>query len=159
NAVHDNSALDWWLVPAREGEGKAIRVGVPEALARAEVQTRDATGNLARSIPVAGLPKPSCWVAAGGIVVFSADYGGTQNLWAARLCDAGTMTGELRQLTAGADQELDPSCAANGSIAFADSDRRAHVWWMPFDDVHQGATGGLERFTPGLAREEYPSIS
>jgi Tol biopolymer transport system component/DNA-binding winged helix-turn-helix (wHTH) protein len=159
HAVHDSSALDWWLVPAHEEAGKAVRVGMLEALARTQVQTRDAAGNLARSIPVPTVPKPGCWVAEEGAVVFSTVYGDTQNLWAAHLSADGTMIGEVRELTAGADQELDPSCAANGSIAFADSDRRSHVWGMPFDEVRQSATGVLDRFTSGLAREDYPSIS
>ena len=158
-AVYDNSALDWWLVPAQDGTGHAARAGVLDALARAEVQTRDAVGNLARSIPAAAAPRPRCWLAADSTVVFSTEHGDTRSLWAAHLAEDGRMTGEVRRLTAGADQEVDPSCAANGSIAFANQDSRAQVWWLPFDPVRGSATGALRRITSGLAREEHPSIS
>ncbi len=158
-AIHDQSALDWWLVPARAGAGRVTRTGIVEGLARAGVLTRDAVGNLARPIPVPGVPRPLCWLAADGTVVFSTNHGDSQSLWAVQLSEDGKVTGEVRRLTAGADQEVDPSCAANGSITFASQDSRAQVWWLPFDAVRGAATGAMERITSGLAREEYPSIS
>jgi len=159
HSVHENSALDWWLVPVRDGAGQAVRASVLDALSRAEVQTRDAAGNLARSIPVARVPRPRCWLPAKSTVIFSTDYGDTQNLWAARFSGDGTTIGEIGRITAGASQEIDPTCAANGSIAFANSDGRAYIAWLPFDAVRGGATGGLARITSGFAKEEHPSLS
>ena len=158
-AAHDYAALDWWLLPAYPGAGRPVRAGVLDALSRAAVLTRDAAGNVARSIPIANLPRPRCWLAAGGEVVFSFEHGDTQNLWAANLSEAGTMTPAIRRLTAGTDQEVDPSCAANGSIVFASRDSRAQIWSMPFDVVRGSAIAGPNRMTRGLAREEHPSFS
>jgi Tol biopolymer transport system component len=90
--------------------------------------------------------------------VFSLEDGDIQNLWAARISGNGTLTGEFRRLTAGAGNEIEPSCSTDGLLTFASLDERKQIWSVPLNSNRGVPTGPLERVMNGAARREYPSL-
>lgn len=156
-AAYDGSSLDWWLVAANGGS--AARTGAYDALARAGLKERDSTGNLSSTIPIRNVPRPACWLATNNTIVFSTEIGDTSNLWAAGISRAGIVNGEFKRLTAGAGNEVWPSCASNGALAFTNLETRTQVWSLPFDLDRGRSTGPLERITEGPSRREYPYLS
>jgi Tol biopolymer transport system component len=149
----DRSAIDWWLASANGGD--AVRTGAHEALAGAGLPAR----TFART-PVPDVPIPGCWSAAGNRVIFSIASGDTQNLWEIGLSPrTGRVSGPPRRLTAGAANEVHPSCASGGALAFTNLETRRDIWFLPFDLDRGASQGALERITQGPAWRENPSFS
>jgi Tol biopolymer transport system component/DNA-binding winged helix-turn-helix (wHTH) protein len=144
------SSLDWWLV-ATDG-GAAVKSGVYEALVRAKLRERDPGNDDG--------PEPACWPGATNAVTFSIDSGDVRNLWEINVSPrTGKVEGVPRRLTTGAGNEIDPSCASGGSLAFTNLETRRNVWSRPFDLDRATPEGALERITEGPALRDYPSLS
>ena len=112
----ESSALDWWLVPTNGG--RTVRTGTYDAFVRAGLRASDHAGRLGMGLNPT-LPKPECWVAASSSVVFSADSGDTANLWEAGIsAETGKVSGVFKRLTAGAGNEVEPSCASGDAFTF-----------------------------------------
>ncbi len=87
--------------------------------------------------------------------------GDTQNLWEIGISPrTGKVSDVLRRLTAGAGNEVDPSCASGGgSMAFTNTQTRRDVWLLPFDLDRGTPNGALQRVTENPAFRERPSLS
>ncbi|HYO84372.1 MAG TPA: winged helix-turn-helix domain-containing protein [Bryobacteraceae bacterium] len=155
--AYDGSALDWWLI-AVDGQS-ASRTGAHKALAAAGLHRRDFAGNRSRTIPIPSLPRPKCWLEADNTIIFSAENGDTYNLWSAGISPAGTLNGKFRRLTAGAGNEVEPSCASNGALAFTSLEKHSQLSLLPFDLNRGTTTGPLQRVVGGPSTREYPSLS
>jgi len=152
----DNSSVDWWLV-ATDG-GTALRTGAYEALVQAGLQARDPASNPV-SRPALDAPRPGCWSGADAMVVSLAN-GDSRNLWEMGISPlTGKVSGAIKRLTTGAGNEVDPSCASGGLLAFTNLESRRDVWALPFDLDSGTSKGALERVTQGSARREGPSLS
>jgi len=150
----ETSSIDWWLVATNGGD--AVRTGAYEALIHAGLQVRDNS----RNIPVPGIPKPGCWTASGDTVIFSLASGDRQNLWEIGASPrTGKVSGVLKRLTTGTGNEVDPSCASGGALAFTSLETRRDIWSLPFDLDRGRSKGALERITQGPPRRENPSLS
>jgi serine/threonine protein kinase len=147
--AYDSASLDWWLVPT--GGGEAVRTGVYDALVHAGLRARNPTVNN---------PSPGCWSAASSAVVFSIANGDAQNLWEIGVSpQSGKVISEPRRLTAGAGNELYPSCAPGGALAFTNVETKSDVWSLPFDLDRGVSRGALERLTTGPAWREHASLA
>ena len=105
------------------------------------------------------LPKPECWPASNRIS-FTAVSEEASNLWELDISPVtGKASGALRKLTTGAGNELEPSCAAAGAVAFTKGESRRDVWSLPFDLNHGTPTGAPKRITHGPAFREHVSLS
>jgi eukaryotic-like serine/threonine-protein kinase len=153
--VYDKSALDWWLVPT-DG-GNPIRTGVYDALVRTGVQY-DLISTF--SDTYLSVPVPSCWLAGTNSVIFSIQNGDTGNLWETSLSPrTGRVSGVFKRLTAGAGNDVDPSCASGDILAFTNMEVVTDVWALPFDLDRGIPRGTLERITEGPAKREHASLS
>jgi len=150
--AYDYSSIDWWLV-ATDGS-VALRTGAYDALNRAGLGSQD-------SIPYGiDIPAPRCWSGATHNVIFPTLSGDTRSLWETGISLAtGKASGVFKRLTAGADHEVDPSCAAEDSLAFTNLEDRTDVWSLLFDLNSGTPKGGPERITQGPALREYPTLS
>jgi hypothetical protein len=91
---------------------------------------------------------------------FSTQSGDTSDLWEAGISlRTGKVSGVLRRLTAGAGNELEPSCASGDALAFTNVDLTRDVWSVPFDLDRGRAKGVLERITRGPSRREHSALS
>jgi eukaryotic-like serine/threonine-protein kinase len=149
--AYENASLDWWLVATSGGE--AVRTGAYQALSLANLRTRDpGEGGLA--------PAPACWPAASNAVIFSIASGDAQNLWEIWVSPGtGKVSGVLQRLTTGPGNEVYPSCAAGGPLAFTNMATRRDVWSLPFDLDRGTSSGALERITQNPASREFASLS
>jgi Tol biopolymer transport system component/predicted Ser/Thr protein kinase len=148
--------LDWWIV-ATDG-GQPVRTGIYDALLRAGLQGRDSAGTPLSTEP--SVPRPGCWLAATNSVIFPAGSGDTSNLWETALSRAtGKASGAFTRMTAGAGNEVEPSCASADAVAFTNLDIRTDVWSQPFDLDRGKPKGAMERITRGPAKREQPSLS
>ncbi len=148
--AYEDSSIDWWLAPANGGN--AVKTGAYEAFFHAGLPAHG---------PTTDLPIPRCWSPTGNTVTFSTASGDTDNLWEIGVSPrSGRLSGALKRLTTGAERELNPSCAAGGTLAFTNVQTRTDIWSLPFDSEREGGPkGGLERITQGPASREYPSLS
>jgi len=141
NAFH-TSSLDWWLT-ASDG-GVALRTGAYEALIHADLNATESPH--IRDV----IPTPRCWSEGTHNVIFSASAssGDTLNLWETGISpETGKVSGVFKRLTTGADDEVEPSCAAEDTVAFTNVEDRTAIWSLPFD-LNRGAQEGvLERIT------------
>lgn len=152
---YDNSALDWWLVPA-DG-GPAQKTGLLESLARSGLQSRSST---VPALTLPNIPVPRCWIATGNRLVFSAQNGDATNLWQTAISvRTGKVDGVFSRLTAGAETEADASCASPDALAFAKVQETTSIWLQPFDLERVKAVGSLERIPPDSSAQEYSSLS
>jgi Tol biopolymer transport system component len=132
--------------------GAAEKTGALDALVRAGLKS----GAFAVAPTI---PRPGCWSAAN-TVIFSGVSGDTQNLWEIDVSPrAGKVSGGLRRLTAGAGNELDPSCLSGSVTTFTNLENRIGVWALPFDLDRGTSRGALERITQGPAGHEHASLS
>jgi Tol biopolymer transport system component/DNA-binding winged helix-turn-helix (wHTH) protein len=154
--THEPSALDWWLVPANGG--RPLRTGMYDAWARSGSDSGDIGNNRMQVLPFPIIPKPSCWLPPNRII-FSSVSGDTRNLWETSISGQGKITGSFKRLTAAAGNEVDPSCAPGGALAFTNVETREDVWLLPFDLDHGKPTGVLQRITHIPAGREYASLS
>jgi Tol biopolymer transport system component len=149
----ERSSLDWWLI-APNG-GSAVKTGARDALIHGEAPGAGTTGAAAQTTE----PRPGCWFAAS-TVIFTNPRGDTRNLWEIGISPrTGKATGVPGSLTTGAGNELEPSCAAGGSVAFTNVETRTDIWSLTFDMDHGTAKGALERITQGPALREHSSLS
>ena len=147
--AYESSSLDWWLLAPNGGE--AVKTGAYEALVHAGLRARDS-----------GLdgPRPGCWSAGANTVIFYTANGDTQNLWEIGVSPrTGKVNGVLKRATAGAADEVDPSCASGGAVSFTNHENRRDVWSLPFDLDRGRSKGALERITQGPAWREHASLS
>jgi len=130
-----------------------------DALVRAGLQAQDSSGNWGTTIPGRD-PTPGCWSSADS-VIFSADNGSdTWNLWETGISLAtGRASGAFKRVTVGSGNDLGPSCAPGGDLAFASTQDRRDIWSLPFDLNGGKSRGALERDTKSPARRSYPSLS
>jgi Tol biopolymer transport system component/DNA-binding winged helix-turn-helix (wHTH) protein len=154
--AHGASSLDWWLVAANGNPG--IKTGAYEALLRAGL--RSIVEPFSRLAPASsGNPRPGCW-SAGNTVVFSMASGNTGNLWELEISpQTGKVNGPPKRLTAGAGNEMDPSCAPGGALAFANVDNKREVWLLPSDLDHGTTHAPLERVMQSPALRYDASLS
>jgi len=155
--AYESSSVDWWLVDTNGGE--AVKTGLYDALVRAGLQGRDAATSWITTIP--SVPAPGCWLASSNSLIFSADSGGdVWNLWETGISlGSGKVSGVFKRVTAGSANEVQPSCAPGGALAFADRQMRRDVWLFPLDQDRGRPNGALERITEGPARRDHASLS
>jgi len=156
--AYDATSLDWWLIPTGAAND-VTRMGIYDALFRSGLRTRDLAETVLLTIPVPQVPTPACWVESDAQILFSLDIGNVHNLWAAGVSKSGTLTGKFTRLTAGAGNEVDPSCSNSGSVAFTSLDERRQIWSQRIEADSGVAIGPPERMTRGPANREYPSLS
>lgn len=151
----DSSSLDWWLVPT-DG-GNAVRTGVYDALSRAGLQY-DPVNTMSSTYP--RIPIPRCWLAGDNSVIFSTENGDTGNIWETGISlRTGKVSGVFKRLTAGAGNDVDPSCASGDALAFTNMEVVTDVWSLPFDLDRGTSKGALERITQGPSRREHAFLS
>ena len=142
----DSSSIDWWLV-ATDG-GTAVRTGVYDALSRAGVDANEPPINPRLTFP--NVPMPGCWVAGINSLIFSTQSGDTRNLWETGISPrTGRVTGTFKRLTAGAGDEVDPSCSSADALTFTNVEVKTGIWLLPFDFGAGRPTGALEAITRG----------
>ncbi len=155
--AYESSSIDWWLV-AIDG-GHAVRTGAHDALLRAGMEG-DSPGDSLSTIPIPNVPKPDCWLSATNQIIFSTRLGDTRNLWEMGISPAaGKVSGVFQRLTAGAGNEVEPSCASGDKLALANVESRNGIWSHPFDLDRGKSMGALERITEGPAMREHSSLS
>jgi Tol biopolymer transport system component/DNA-binding winged helix-turn-helix (wHTH) protein len=146
--AYDTSSIDWWLA-ATDGS-VALRTGAYDALSRAGLDSHDSIRYGVDSIRYGiDIPAPRCWLRATNNVIFPALSGGdTRSLWEIGMSPAtGRVSGVFKRLTAGADDEVSPSCAAEDTFAFTNLENRIAIWSLPFDLNRGASQGALERTT------------
>jgi Tol biopolymer transport system component len=149
--AYESSSLDWWLVATNGGE--TVKTGAYDALLHAGLKA----GLFEAALP--NIPRPGCWSAANTVIA-NTSSGDTQNLWEIGVSPrTGKVSGVLKRLTAGAGNEVDPSCAPGGAITFTNVETRRDVWSLPFDLDRGTSKGALERITQGPAWREHASLS
>ena len=149
--ANESSSFDWWLV-ATDGD-EAAKTGAYDALVHAGLKA----GRFDTAAP--SIPRPGCWTTAN-TVIFSTASGDTQNLWEIGISPpTGKVSGAIGRLTAGAGNEVDPSCASGGVLTFTNLENRRDVWSLPFDLDRGTPKGALERITQGSAWREHASLS
>jgi Tol biopolymer transport system component/DNA-binding winged helix-turn-helix (wHTH) protein len=148
------SSTDWWLVPADGGQ--AIKTGLYASLERAG-QGRAASS----TFPAAQVPTPGCWLASNS-VIFSMENSAASvwNLWEAGLsAETGKVTGVFTRISTGSGNEVQPSCAAAGALAFTNLEVKRDIWSLPFDLDRGKSMGVLARITQALATRNFGSLS
>jgi Tol biopolymer transport system component/DNA-binding winged helix-turn-helix (wHTH) protein len=152
--TYESAALDWWLVPANGGP--AVRTGAHDALVRAGLEGHESNDFSASMYPIPNVPRPFCWLAAANSVVFATRGGDVSNLWETGVSnETGKVSGVFKRLTAGAGNEVQPSCSPRDLLAFTKLDSRRDIMLLPFDLDRGTPRGPLERIAPGQA----PSLS
>ncbi len=152
----ESSAIDWWLIPANGGN--AVRTGLHDALSRAGLPLYDPAAGPLFSYP--NVPRPSCWLAGTNSVIFSTRSGDTENLWETDISlRTGKVSGVFKRLTAGAGNEVEPTCASGEALAFTNMEVITDVWSLPFDLDRGRPKGALERITQGPSWREHASLS
>ena len=152
--TYERSALDWWLVPVNEGH--PIRTGANDALVRAGLEGPEPNDFSSSTIPIPNVPRPGCWLAAANRVVFATRGGDTNNLWETGISiETGKVSGVFKRLTAGATNEVEPSCASGDVLAFTNVDSKRDILLLPFDLDRGRPRGPLERIALG----QYPSLT
>lgn len=160
----ENSGIDWWMV-ATDG-GDVVKTGAYDVLVRAGLRARVSDGKAALVQP--NVPRPGCWSAIANTVIFSLASGDTQNLYKGDTQNlweigvsprTGIVSSVLQRLTTGAGNEVDPSSASGGALAFTNVETRRDVWSLPFDLDRGTPKGVLERITQGLAWREHASLA
>jgi len=138
----------------------AVRTGAYDALVHAGLHAYDPASNAGARLGILSAPKPGCWSATDNAVIFSIANGDTQNLWEIGVSPrTGKASGVLKRLTAGAGNEVDPSCASGGALSFTNVENRRDVWSLPFDLDRGTSRGVRERITQGPAWREDASLS
>jgi Tol biopolymer transport system component len=95
-----------------------------------------------------------------GPVLFVARLGDSSNIWQVRIsADGWQLTGVPERLTSGTGNEISPTAAATGQIAFAISAVSRALWSIPFDASQMKATGDIQRLTRTAAEELQPWLS
>jgi Tol biopolymer transport system component/DNA-binding winged helix-turn-helix (wHTH) protein len=149
------SSNDWWVIPT-DG-GRAMKTGLYDGLERAG-QGRAASS----AFGAARVPIPGCWLAASNSVIFSMENSAADiwNLWEAGIStDTGKVTGVFKRISTGSGSEVEPSCAAGGSLAFTNLEIRRDIWSLPLDLDQGKSKGALARITQALTRRNYLSLS
>lgn len=149
------TSSDWWLIPTDGGH--AVKTGLYDKLERAG-QGRAASS----SFLLAQIPTPGCWSAVSNSVIFSMENSAADiwNLWEAGLSnETGKVSGVLKRISTGSGNEVDPSCAAAGAVAFTNLEVRRDIWLLPFDLDRGKSKGSLVRITQALARRNFSSLS
>jgi serine/threonine protein kinase len=143
------SGIDWWLVPTNGGE--AVKTGAYEALVRAGLQALRA---------VSDIPRPTCWSARAGAIMFSTPTVDSDNLWEMGISSETGIVSGMKRLTTGAGSEFNASCVPGGGpMAFTNRETRRDIWLLPFDLDRGTPKGALERITQGPAYRAYASLS
>ncbi len=156
--AYESSSLDWWLV-AVNGD-YTVKTGAHDEFLRAGLETGDFAGNPSATIPIPNVPRPGCWLAAANSVAFSAGSGDAGDLWEAGISPrTGKFNGVFQRLTAGSGNEVDPSCATGGAVAFTNVEVGRDIWSLPLDLDRGTPQGTLERMTQGPAWREHASLS
>jgi eukaryotic-like serine/threonine-protein kinase len=152
----ETSGIDWWLV-AVNGDA-AIKTGAYETLVRAGLLS--VVEPFAPLAPTAsGIPRPGCW-STDNAVVFSMASGNTTNLWELEILpQSGKANGPPRRLTAGAGNEMYPSCAPGGAVVFTNVDSKREVWSFPYDQERGTTNASLERVMQSPALRYDASLS
>jgi len=145
-----NENADWWVADA-DG-GRARPTGAFDSLFRSVPDFFPSP-----SLGVRGAPQPGCWRDANTLV-FAAQYG-SKGLWTARFSPDGNLAGGLTRLTTGGGDEVDPSCAWDGSVAFTKGSTQTNIWSLPLDLDHPRSGGRLQQVTQGTALRDYVSLS
>lgn len=149
--AYDASTIDWWSIPLSGGE--AVKTGLYEEMDRLGLQVANLTVS-------SDFPGPACWLAASNTVPFSTRTAQPFNLWEIGISPrTGKVDGALRRLTAGAGDEVEPSCASGGALALTSRQSTTDIWSLAFDLDRGRARGVLERTTHGPANRGYPSLS
>ncbi|MGO9240584.1 MAG: protein kinase domain-containing protein [Bryobacteraceae bacterium] len=156
--AYESASIDWWLVAINGGQ--AVKTGVSDALFRAGLEGPDFAGTRIPTRRKLNIPSPGCWLADADSVIFSAVGGDRSNLWETAISRAtGKASGAITSLTAGAGNEIDPSCASRDALAFTSAETRMDIWSLPFDLDRGKSKGTLERVTHEPAERWYPSLS
>ena len=151
----ESTSIDWWLV-ATDGSA-AIRTGMYDTLIHTGVGSNDVPINTWLTFP--NVPRPGCWVAGTNRLIFATQSGDTKNLWETGISQrTGRVSGTFKRLTAGAGNEMDPSCYSADALTFTNVEERSGIWLLPFDFGEGRPTGGLEAITSGPSGRE-PSLS
>jgi serine/threonine protein kinase/WD40 repeat protein len=149
--AYQGSSIDWWLVSTNGGD--AVKTGASEAMARTGLRTLD-------PVATTDFPVPACWSTITNTVRFSTVSGDSNNLWEIGMSPrTGRVTGVLRRLTTGAENEVNACCAPEGALTFTNLETRTDVWLLPFDLDRGRPKGGLQRITQGPASRAYASLS
>jgi dipeptidyl aminopeptidase/acylaminoacyl peptidase len=105
----ESSSIDWWL--ADTDGGPAVKTGVYDALTRVGLVSQDRPDQLISMFP--NVPLPGCWTELTNNEIFSTQSGDTSNLWETSISlRTGKVSGVITRLTAGAENEPEPSCAS-----------------------------------------------
>jgi serine/threonine protein kinase/Tol biopolymer transport system component len=144
---------DWWVVPA-DG-GAASRTGVFDLLAKSELPKSSGHQRLLTG----GNTIPSCWISRGGLVFFSTLIGDSVSLWVAMLSQETFRALEVTRLTTGTVNEIQPTVAGEGVVAYASLVRNVEVFGLPLEASRGMVTGDLERWTTNVSTDREPSIS
>lgn len=154
--AYDSDEIDWWLVSVRAGQ--ETRTGAREVFLRSRLQARNSAQDTVSRQPVPRISAPSCWL-PDGRVIFSNRTGDARNLWEIRLSlPDGKPQGAPRRLTTGSGSEVEPACASNGLIAFANSEFKTELWSVhPLSDVH--GKSETQPLIQGPGNRENPSLS
>jgi Tol biopolymer transport system component/DNA-binding winged helix-turn-helix (wHTH) protein len=152
---YDDSAIDWWLIST--SGAPAIRTGMFDALVRVGLEGRESPSPFSK----AQVPDPGCWLPASNRLLFSVDSGAdNRNLWEIGISPStGRVNGIVERITAGSGDEVAPSCAPGGSVAFASLEDRNNIWSLPIDLNKGKATGPVEPLIQGPSRREHASLS
>ena len=139
-------AGDWWVVPLNGGA--ATRTGALSALEKQGISV---------TYPSA-IPRPAVW--ANGSLLFSAQLGGSTNLWSVPISmGEWRITQPAHRLTFGSGYEVKPAVSAAGTIAFAGIVLNSNIWALPVDANQARVTGSLWRVTNGAWFDSSPSVS
>jgi len=141
--ANDATALDWWLVSV--DNDRAVKTGANEVLSRAGLELDAQQG---------------CWLSSAETVIFSTQSGDTRNLWRTTISQrTGRATGNVERLTTGTVNEVAPSCASDGAVAFTSVETRTELWSLDVDFDHGKPSGSLVRLTDAPAFRQHVSLS
>jgi len=86
--------------------------------------------------------------------------GNTTNLWELEILpQSGKVNGPPRRLTAGAGDEVHPSCAPGGALVFTNVNSKRDVWSFPYDRDHGTTNASPERILQSPAWRYDASLS
>ena len=153
------SALDWWTI-STNGDIET-KTEIRDALLRAGLENPGydaySPSSLGNTI---NLPGPSCWLAEGNRVIFSALTGGARNLFSTQISANGKIAGAIQRLTVGSGDETNGSCGSNETFVFARKTSVGDLWSYTFDLEIGRPTGPAVQLTHGPSTLiESPSIS
>jgi Tol biopolymer transport system component len=144
--VNDEFSVGWLV--AIDG-GKPLEIGLNAALA-------------SQQLSAFGLSLFAATVGGGETtqLIYPLNTGDSINLWGARvLTKTWRLEGPLHRITFGASQEVWPSPAADGRLAFSAIKDNADLWNLPVDTDRARVTGELTRLTSDPASRIAPTVS